>query len=113
MKELNTEFLIEFFGVLDLPGWNEIARKLIENGSVIVAGTEPIWKGGIGNFIKTRKDPRFFACLEYIFDVKSFTQSAYFKEAYRVKMKNFANEKRNIEDKMDAMSFLYGNGSLE
>jgi hypothetical protein len=56
----------------------EQKRSLIENGKCIVAGTECIWKGGIGNFIKTSNADDLVDCLVYDFDLKVFMTSWYY-----------------------------------
>ena len=86
MKESLTkhqvEFLLEYFFKNErYAGWRGIATKLIENGKCIVAGDECIWKGGIGNFVKTNETSLAEGCLEYTFDVISFVEnSLWFKE---------------------------------
>jgi hypothetical protein len=84
MKELTAEqknYLLEVFFYNDrFVGWKSIAEKLLEKGSCIVAGTECIWIGGIGNFIKVTPAEDTFGCSEYKFDLEYFLQSEWFKE---------------------------------
>ena len=81
MEELNDnqkKYLLSFFETDKYAGWKNIATKLIENGKCIVAGTECIWKGGIGNFIKTSNADDLVDCLVYDFDLKVFMTSWYY-----------------------------------
>ena len=52
LTEHQINFLLKFFENKEYSGWKNIATKLIETGSCIVAGDKCIWNGGIGNFIK-------------------------------------------------------------
>jgi hypothetical protein len=58
-----------------------IGRGLLTTGTATVAGNESIFKGGIGNFIKTSKAEGLYYCLEYKLDLESFMSSHLFREA--------------------------------
>jgi len=47
------QFLLTFFTNHEVVGWQNIADNLLNKGQCIVAGKDCIWKGGIGNFIKS------------------------------------------------------------
>mgnify|MGYP003335996484 CR=1 FL=1 len=101
MHELQKQFILTRFFANDMPGWRTIGTKLIENGRCIVAGTERIWKGGIGNFIEVKPAEGTFECSLYTFDLKSFLKSELYKEeakAYKEYAKNAFNiAKENYE----------------
>ena len=89
---LNTFFKNDFY-----PGWKNIATKLLENGSCIVAGNDCIWSGGIGYYIKTNKSDNFIDCLEYTFDFELFKESDLYKHKLNAKLKNLKDELLNVE----------------
>lgn len=81
LTEIKKEFLLNnFFKNEKFPGWRGIAANLIERGECIVAGEECIWKGGVGNFIKTSVAEGFFGCTRYEFDLTSFLTSNWVDE---------------------------------
>jgi len=69
-----------FFKNEEYAGWDNIATRLLQEGSCIVAGHGKLWSGGIGNFIKTSPAENAFTCSLLTFDKDSFLQSAWFKE---------------------------------
>lgn len=74
-------FLLDrFFYHEDYPGWRNIATKLIQDGSCIVAGNECIWRGGVGNFIQTEPAKNAVDCLLYEFDLAELEESAWYNE---------------------------------
>jgi hypothetical protein len=64
-------------------GWSVIAYKLITTGECTIAGTDPIWKGGIGNFINAKTSTNGISCLDLTFNLNEFLGSAYYKENYQ------------------------------
>lgn len=101
LTETQKQFLLTYFFKNDkFAGWKTIATKLLENGSCIVAGNDCIWKGGIGNFIKTYKAIDFVDCLEYRFDLEYFLTSAWYKE-----IKSYYEIE--LEDKMEKLQIEY------
>lgn len=80
LTEHQINVLLPFFLDGKYAGSENIGRKLLETGVCIVAGEECIWKGGIGNFIKTKKAENLVGCLEYTFDVEYFLTSEWCKE---------------------------------
>ena len=48
---------------------------MLTKGECVVAGEECIWKGGVGNFIKTSVAEGFFGCARYEFDLTTFLAS--------------------------------------
>ncbi len=81
LSENQINFLLEyFFKNEEFPGWKNIAIKLLNTGTCIVAGKKCIWKGGISNFIKTKEPENAIDCLLYEFDLDYFLTSKLFKE---------------------------------
>ena len=87
LTENQINVLLPFFKDEGYPGWKTIALNLIKNGNTIVAGNECIWKGGIGNFIRTEKSKNLDDCLEYYFDLEVFLSSVMFQE-YKIALIN-------------------------
>lgn len=90
MKKLTfhqTEFLLTyFFKNNKYAGWRGIACKLLEKGKCVVAGTDCIWSGGVGNFIKTSNAEDAIGCTLYEFNLTEFLQSAWYLEVYNAYM---------------------------
>lgn len=82
ITENQKNFLLKFFESDKYPGALSIGEKLITNGKCIVAGSNCIWKGGIGNFIKLSEpiDVDVVGCVEYSFDLDYFMTSEWYKE---------------------------------
>ncbi len=74
------QFLLKFFPD-NCAGAKSIATTLITEGKCIVAGTDRIWLGGIGNFISIEPVKGAFKCTEHTFDLKAFLSSEFFKDA--------------------------------
>lgn len=74
LNETQIKTLLKLFP-MNCNGAESIARKLLTKGKCIVAGTEPIWRGGVGNFIKTKDAEDGVDCLEYTMDVETFISS--------------------------------------
>ena len=91
------EFLLSFFENDKYVGWRNIATKLLENGSCIVAGNENIWYGGIGNFIKTEINENAIGCLTYSFDLEYFKTSMVYKSTLAEAIKLILKTKEDIE----------------
>ena len=81
LSEIQKEYLLKFFfrNNVTESGWQDIATKLLETGECVVAGNQCIWRGGIGNFIKTETADEFFGCLKYSFNLPIFLKSEYYK----------------------------------
>jgi|TARA_R110000851_G_scaffold47424_1_gene115005 hypothetical protein len=100
LTEYQAEFLLDnFFKNYEYAGWRGIAEKLLEKGMCIVAGTEPIWRGGIGNFIETSEASDAIDCLVYQFDLDYFLSSAMYKEMHGLHVSNLGinREEANIK----------------
>lgn len=94
------EFLLQYFFKNEaFAGWKNIATKLLINGSCVVAGTDCIWKGGIGNFIQTDEAEEAIRCVKYSFDLDNFLDSEWFKEIHSEYVSELAKEIRRIEYK--------------
>jgi len=81
------EFLLTFFEKENYANWKNIAVKLIYDGSCIVAGNDPIWRGGIGNFIKISEAKDAVGCSLFEFDLAVFLSSAWFREDWDLRVK--------------------------
>lgn len=106
LTEQVKEFILgHFFFNSKYAGWRNIAEKLLEEKSCIVAGNDCIWIGGVGNFIKLNKAEEYFGCVEYKFDYNSFIKSAQFQNVIREylsetveKIVELNNTKKDLEE---------------
>lgn len=82
LTEWQKEYLVEaFFKNEKYASWKYIAEKLVNGDPCIVAGTERIWIGGIGNFITCdAAPPQYIDCMSYTFDLASFLSSEIYKD---------------------------------
>lgn len=110
MKKLTDnqkEFLLtQFFKNEEFPGWKDIAIKLIEQGSCIVAGDKCIWNGGIGNYIETNTEKDFVGCLRYTFNLKLLMHSAWYEDIFDHYLDKLDEEKQTIGKKYDELNDL-------
>lgn len=98
LTENQKEFLMNyFFKHENYPGWINIVTKLLETGKCIVPGTHCIWKGGIGNFIKTKEAENAVGCLLYEFDLEYFLTSEWYKQIYDVYISDLKDKKTELE----------------
>ena len=80
LTKIQKDFIVEmFFKNEKFAVAKNVAEKLLEKGECIVAGEDCIWRGGIGNFIKTTKADDVFGCLKYSFNLEQFLSSDFFK----------------------------------
>lgn len=94
------KFLLSvFFENEKYPGWFGIADTLIDKGECIVAGTECIWKGGIGNFIKCEPYADAFGCSIYKFNIDDFMTSKWFKEQKELYLAELTQEMEVVYNK--------------
>jgi hypothetical protein len=101
LTDYQKEFLLTYFFKNEVyPNWKNIATKLLENGSCIVAGERCIWHGGIGNFIKTKVANNAIGCLLYEFDLEYFLSSAW-KEIRICYIAELSSKKRGIETELN------------
>lgn len=100
------EFLLKFFELPHLPGWKNIATKLLENESCIVAGTDKIWIGGIGNFIKTKSADILIDCLEYTFELEQFLSSKMLEERVDLELSKLEKDIENLKNKKQSIETL-------
>lgn len=102
LTENQISFLLEyFFKAEEFAGWKNIATKLLNTGSCIVAGKKCIWIGGIGNFIKTKDAENAVDCLLYEFDLEYFLSSAWYNEISNQYISILSDKKRRIEAEYD------------
>lgn len=107
LTENQINFLLKyFFKAEEFPGWKNIATKLLNTGSCIVAGKNCIWRGGIGNFIKTKNAENAIDCLLYEFDLDYFLTSKWYLEVKNEYVSTLVNEKLQIEDQINEMNNL-------
>lgn len=91
-------FLLENFFVNEkYLNWKGIADHLLSFGNCIVAGTEKIWVGGIGNFIQTEEAKGAVGCTLYTFDLENFLSSEFFKEIKKDTVNTLNKQKAAIE----------------
>lgn len=107
LTENQKTFLLNYFFKNETyAGWKNIATKLLINGSCIVAGTDCIWKGGIGNFIQVNNTEEFVDCVKYKFDLEDFLSSEWFKEIHNSYITELAQHKREMEEKYNEITQL-------
>jgi hypothetical protein len=98
LTENQKNFLLEYFFKLEeFAGWKNIATELLNSGHCIVAGKNCIWRGGIGNFIKTKNAENGIDCLLYEFDLEHFLSSEWYKEISNLYIAMLSNKKKQIE----------------
>ena len=101
LTESQIKFILSTFFELDnYPGSKSIGEKLINNGSCIVVGNECIWKGGVGNFIQTKKTTDAIGCIEYNFDLDTFLSSNWFKEMKDLYIEELSEEVDVLKTKL-------------
>jgi hypothetical protein len=110
MKELTEyqkEFLLQqFFKNEDFAGWRSIATKLLEKGSCIVAGTNRIWSGGIGTWIKMDEAENAVDCTLYTLDLQGFLTSEHYKQISSGYIAILADKKREISQEWEEICNL-------
>jgi len=95
-----------FFKNEEYADWDNIATRLLQEGSCIVAGNIKLWSGGIGNFIKISPAENAFACFLLTFDKDSFLQSAWFKEQADYHIKALGHQIATLSDQQYAIELL-------
>lgn len=93
----------EFFMDERFTGWKGIAETLLEDGKCIVAGSDCIWKGGIGNFIKTEPAKGTIGCILYTFDLDNFLKSEWYKEVNKSYYYSVSNKIEEVENKLQEL----------
>ncbi len=107
LTDYQKEFLLEYFFKNEkYAGWKSIASTLIESGSCIVGGTDCIWKGGIGNFIKLEESKFTVGCVLYVFDLEYFLISEWYKEISNQYISLLSDKKRNIIQEYEEITNL-------
>ena len=102
LTENQMNFILEnFFKKEEVPGWKNIATKLLNTGSCIVAGDKCVWIGGIGNFIETKEAENAVGCLLYEFDLDYFLTSHWYKEIANQYISTLYDKKREIVAEYD------------
>jgi len=93
--------LLPFFINSKYTGSESIGKKLLEIGKCIVAGNECIWKGGIGNFIKTKPAENAVDCLLYELDIVNFIKSKWVEEYLQEYTKSLEEKICNLSKQID------------
>lgn len=106
-QELLIELLLPLFENPKYLGWKNIAIKLLKQEECIVAGDNPIWIGGVGNFITLESNTTFIGCNKYIFDYYSFIKSKLVKEYIKVTQKDIYNTLNELKEKIEILSEQY------
>lgn len=106
LTKFQKDFILSLFRDEKYAGWKGIAEKLLDNGRCIVAGTDCIWHGGIGNFIETSEAEDAIDCLLYEFDFKKFLKSKYYQEYKEPFLTNLGVEKEAIIQQYDELREL-------
>ena len=107
VTDYQRNFLLNYFFKNEaFAGWKNIANKLLDNGYCIVAGHECIWKGGIGNFIKTEEAEEFIGCVKYVFDLEYFLTSEWYKQISKSYISELYTKKRQLELEHDEICDL-------
>lgn len=108
LTQTQKEFILEhFFRKEEIPGWRNIATKLLDNGECIVAGDGCIWNGGIGNFINLEKAQNAVDCTLYKFDLELLLSSLWFKEYHESYAKVLYEKKIQAEEEYEEIKNLY------
>jgi len=106
MKMDNTvkEFIVNtFFQNQQYPGWKGIAYKLIDQGSCVVAGLQPIWVGGIGNYMNYTTPEDLVECTKYTFNLEVFLESKWFREIAELRLAEINTKKTLLETEMNSL----------
>jgi hypothetical protein len=107
LSKIQKDFIIEkFFKNEKFAGAKNVAEKLLEKGECIVAGEDCIWRGGIGNYIKTTKADNAFGCLKYTFNIELFLSSDWFKSYVENEKQNLHLVIKELEQKYAEISEL-------
>lgn len=101
LTEQQKEFIKEFFHHPEYAGWENIADKLLEFGECVVAGSDCIWIGGIGNFIDVEESPLFIGCVNYRFLFNDFLSSSYFQDYKTNKLIELEKEEFLLRNKIN------------
>ena len=99
LNETQIKLLLKLFP-MNCNGAENIARKLLTNGKCIVAGLEPIWRGGVGNFIHAKEAEDAVDCLEYTLDIKTFISSNMVQDHIDTAL---ALSRRDLQEKQNAV----------
>jgi hypothetical protein len=114
LSEHQIDFILDMFFKSYETQYNgamNIGRGLLTTGTATVAGNEPIFKGGIGNFIETSKAEGLYHCLEYKIDLESFISSHFFREALNATVEDLKRESALLIERTKNLEILYLNGN--
>ena len=90
----------------EMLGWRNIAEMLLEKGSCIVAGTNLIWRGGLGNFMVVTEAKDAVDCLLLKFDLEYFLNSAFYKDAHKNYVENLETVAKDIAQQWEEIRDL-------
>lgn len=106
LTEIQKNFLIDNFFGSNFAGAKNVAEILLEKGNCIVAGKDCIWKGGIGNFIKTSEAEEAYGCLKYNFNLGEFLSSLWYKEVIDSYLHSLKAKEKELSNKIEELSNL-------
>jgi len=87
-------------------GANVIAYTLLSTGKCIVASTDKVWVGGIGNFIKTELHPEGVGCYLYTFNIENFLNSLLFRDSLEHELKEQKIKEQEIHEYINELEKL-------
>jgi hypothetical protein len=96
----------QFFEISGYENWVTIANNLLDNGSCIVAGSECIWKGGIGNFINTKPVENAVGCLLYEFKLETFLSSNWYVNSRNNYVSNLTDTIKQKQSELEDVESL-------
>jgi hypothetical protein len=100
------EFIVNNFFYHNLvDGW-KVAMRLLTDGTCIVAGTSPLWVGGIGNFVKAEISEEAIGCLYYTFDLEAFLNSDWYREIHAQLLNDAAKKMRSAVEMYEDIKSL-------
>lgn len=113
LTDSQIEILAEVFPYIS-GGSRRIAIHLLKDGSCTVAGTTPIWIGGVGNFIKVEDAGEgFVECSRYTLNINSFISSAFVKEFLNLKREGIKDQIKDLkEQESKVLERLYATNVL-
>lgn len=99
MTKTLIKYLLPLFKHQKYPGALSIAEKLLNDGKCIVAGTELIWKGGVGNFIHIEPAQGAINCSLYILD-SNFLDALFVKNHLKVIKEEIDQDILNLKNEL-------------
>ena len=103
MDKLKMAWILEEFfkphDVEKFPGWENIASKLIVNGSCLVPDRgEPLWRGGVGNFMCYSDHADGVGIRRVTLELEDFMSGNWYEQRKKIFIDKKLTEKKKIED---------------